>query len=783
MKKAILAVNIVLAVLLAFFFAVSVADTEELPRKTEMDTAAMQQHIEKLSENGPRSLFNPEANTAARDYIISCLEEDGLVNEDTTSAPAYLVQEYTAHDDEYQNFYLSNVIAHIPANGPAPTGEAIMFMAHYDSVPMGQGSSDDGVSVAAMLEAIDYFTERMAEGYTLNNDLVFCFVNGEEFGLYGSKAFMGLDGEAPFAGFNDITERIRFGVNLESRGTSGTVIMFETAANNYHTVELFSKLNKSIFSCSIATLVYDMMPNYTDFTSFKEAYQGINMANITQGENYHTQNDNPENVGKAYLSQQAEIVYNLIDGMGNYDLNKLYQAEESAIFFTYLNVTTVIYNHTANIVLGVIALVLIIVNILLRALWRKEKGGLKETAAAVGALVLTLVLAAAAAYASYFVFQLIASMFGIIDIHMIGTITYSSIPIVVGVGVLTLSMIVFVVHCAVKSWKLSLRSLVRAFAYAHAVLGAIVAFVLPNAGYLFLFSGILLMVNELAVTLIKKFDFSAFHGELLVTALYFPLIVPVIFLATSALGLTMAYVYGLVFALALFAVGVAITPLMRYFSFATLIRVVRGRPSAVSAAEGATHLLAVAMLIFLVVSLIPANASVNLQGKQNIAKLPYDDALVYVQAEDGTFEYRIYDLNSMRALRDYAPDGMKYTTDHYAGSGEQKDVALTVLSKQENGALTVQKSDEKALVYLTFKAEGGTVITLDDGTSTSQHTVGESGELALTLHSDCTVTSSAAAEVEYLEVVRDYQPLIPENYSGEERLHFNLWLTSAYTLA
>ena len=286
MKKAILAVNIVLAALLVLFFSLSVGDTEELPRKTQFDTAAMQQHIEKLSENGPRSLFDPESNTAARDYIISCLEADGLVNEDTTASPAYLIQEYTAHDDEYQNFYLSNVIAHIPANGPEPTGKAIMFMAHYDSVPMGQGSSDDGVSIAAMLEAIHYFTAQMQAGYTLNNDLVFCFVNGEEFGLYGSRAFMGLDGEPPFAGFNNITERIRFGVNLESRGTSGTVIMFETAANNYNTIELFSKLNKSLFSCSIATLVYDMMPNSTDFTSFKEAYQGINMANITEGENY-----------------------------------------------------------------------------------------------------------------------------------------------------------------------------------------------------------------------------------------------------------------------------------------------------------------------------------------------------------------------------------------------------------------------------------------------------------------------------------------------------------------
>ena len=41
----------------------------------------------------------------------------------------------------------------------------------------------------------------------------------------------------------------------------------------------------------------------------------------------------------------------------------------------------------------------------------------------------------------------------------------------------------------------------------------------------------------------------------------------------------------------------------------------------------------------------------------------------------------------------------------------------------------------------------------------------------------------AAAEVEYLEVVRDYAPLIPAAYIGDtEKLHFNLWLTQSYTL-
>ena len=37
--------------------------------------------------------------------------------------------------------------------------------------------------------------------------------------------------------------------------------------------------------------------------------------------------------------------------------------------------------------------------------------------------------------------------------------------------------------------------------------------------------------------------------------------------------------------------------------------------------------------------------------------------------------------------------------------------------------------------------------------------------------------------MEYREVIRDYEPLIPDAYKGDnEQLHFNLWLTKTITL-
>ncbi len=770
--------SILLAVILCVLFAVSIVDTKETRKDTNFNQENMLSHIEKLSENGPRSLFHSEANNKALEYIAEQVEAWGVINADTTDVPAYRIQTYVATDLEgkYQNFYLRNIIVHIPANAETPSDEALMFMGHFDSVPMGPGASDDGVACAVMLEAIRYYLDRMENGYTLTNDLLFCFVNGEEFDLYGSRAFMN-----EFVGFDNVVERIKFGTNLESRGTDGTLIMFETAANNYETVKLFSEINRSAYTCSIATMVYDMMPNGTDFSNFKDAYQGLNMANIGGGENYHTQNDAPENVGLTYLSQQAQIVDAIIEKLGNDDLNRLYDADESAIFFSYLNLTTVVYDHTVTVVLAVAAILLLAANVLLSVL-RKQKNG-KKTAKSLLAVVVGLALSAGVTYLFYYLFQFVAALFGGIDIHMIGTVTYSNIPIVIGIGLTALAVSVLTTHFATKWLGIERRDLTRAFAYVHATLGIVLSFVLPDASYLFVFSGILLLANEVLITAVRKQDLSAYHGELLATALYFPIVIPVVFLATSALGMTMAYVYGLVFGLALFAVGVCLTPLCERFSIRSLIRAFRKQDTKVSAAEGALHILACAMILLLVVSTARPNASVNLQGKQSIFMLPYDDALVYAVDADGNREYRVYDLNAYRALKPYAPE-MAYGGAYYAGQGENPEIALSALATAEGNVLTVRKNAEDSLVYLDFKNIQAESFTVRDGVTTRTYSFEGRDTYSVTLHSECLVTlDGGSADVAYKEVLRDYAALISAEYENDsEKLHFNLWLTAEFRL-
>lgn len=770
MNKAKRIVTALFCILLCAFFIVSVVDTQETRRKTNFDKERILAHIEKLCENGPRSLVHKEANEKAVEYIAATMESYGAIHADTTEVPAYLIHDYsTQGDDRYQDFELKNVIVYIPSNAPEKTEEVIMFMAHFDSVPMGDGASDDAVACATMLEAIRYYTEKMAEGYTLKNDLLFCFVNGEEYSLFGSEAFMG-----DFYGFDNVQSRIKFGVNLESRGTSGTLIMFETAKNNYNTVKLFSKVNKSVFTCSIATMVYDNMPNSTDFTTFKKKYQGLNMANILGGENYHTQNDNLDNAGMAYLSQQAEIVDALIEKLGNYELTSLYGATESAIFFSYLNMTTVVYNHKTVLILAIVAIVLLLANVLLRISYRKEKG-LFKTAKAFLAITASVILTAGAAFVCYYLFQAIAALAGVIDIHMIGTITYSNTAIVVGLGILALGMAALTSILAAKLLKVERRDMLRAFSYLHATVGIVLSFVLADASYLFIFSGILFMLHELLITCVKKIDIAGFHGELLITALYFPVMLPIIVLATSALGLTMVYAYGAVYALTVFAIGVSIAPALRYIT----VRV--KKMGKVSSAEGALHIIAAALAIFLCVSLIRPNASVNLQGKQNISKLPHDDALVYTLDENGNYDYRIYDLNAYRALKKYAPKMTYHEDGYYTAKGEEQEIDLTILSTFEDNALNVKKMTEDSVIYLGIKSDTGTTFTIDNGIYTHIYRLTANKTFTIKLHSDCKVTVDGSAIAWYKEVVRDYEPLIPEAYAeDDEMLHFNLWLTDTY---
>jgi hypothetical protein len=211
---------------------------------------------------------------------------------------------------------VENIIARLRGSD---NSKPILLVAHYDSVPTGPGASDDGASVAALLETL----RALKAGAPLRNDIVFLFTDGEEPGLLGAKAFVE---EHPWAKEGGLV------LNFETRGTSGASLMFETSSGNGWLIKEFTKAAPHPVSNSFLYEIYRVLPNDTDFTIFKKAgFAGLNFAYINDVTSYHTRLDTIANVNEQSLQHQGSYALALARHFGNLDLGDIKQS--NAVYF------------------------------------------------------------------------------------------------------------------------------------------------------------------------------------------------------------------------------------------------------------------------------------------------------------------------------------------------------------------------------------------------------------------------------------------------------------------
>jgi hypothetical protein len=173
-----------------------------------------------------------------------------------------------------------NVIGLLPGRDRA--APAVLLMAHHDSVPFSPGAADDAAGVAAALEIVRAIKARGVP----QRDVAILFTDAEEAGLVGVKMFF----EA-----HPLARRIGAIVNMEARGGGGRTAMFETGRDNGAMVELYRRSVSRPSSNSLAVLIYELMPNNTDFTIPKERdIAGFNFAFIGEGRYYHSPASTPE---------------------------------------------------------------------------------------------------------------------------------------------------------------------------------------------------------------------------------------------------------------------------------------------------------------------------------------------------------------------------------------------------------------------------------------------------------------------------------------------------------
>ncbi len=247
---------------------------------------ARQVLVRLLGEQAPHPVGAPDHERMRQQVIaefaalgISMEEQKALSCDD--SAPA-----------ELQCAVVRNLIARLPGQSE---GAALMLAAHYDSATAGPGAADDGANVAALVEvARAWQTLGPAR-----SPVVILITDGEELNLLGARAFMK----------HPLSREVGAVINLEARGTRGQSILFEAGPDNAWLIDAYAQAVRYPVASSLAYELYQMLPNDTDLTVFKDAgLPGLNFAFAANANAYHTPLDNLDNLSLASLQHQGENV-------------------------------------------------------------------------------------------------------------------------------------------------------------------------------------------------------------------------------------------------------------------------------------------------------------------------------------------------------------------------------------------------------------------------------------------------------------------------------------------
>ena len=237
----------------------------------------------------------------------------------------------------------------------------LMMVAHLDSrfteqTPFGKtlsyGAADDGYGLAAVLElargALTYARE-------WNQGLKILFTDSEEHDLDGMRYALENDAQ--------LFERVGLLFNMEARGVKGPVLLFETSDGNAPLLEFYTRHARMPYTYSLTSVVYGMMPNFTDFTPAKKQFPGYNFSVIDNLHYYHNERDNFSNIhpdAVAHYGVQAEPMLREYLTGEQYADTRYFCSDKNCKAFTVPCIGTFCFGQTADYIFNAVILMLFI---------------------------------------------------------------------------------------------------------------------------------------------------------------------------------------------------------------------------------------------------------------------------------------------------------------------------------------------------------------------------------------------------------------------------------------
>ena len=280
----------------------------------------------KVIAKEPHSVAHPEERAKVVQYLTQRLEGMGG-NPKTYVYPNITSRRFT--------FDATNVLAEFPPLKASADTTYLMMMAHHDSrYPwklMGDtvtalGAIDDGYGLGIILESV-----RQALKYRKDwhQGIKVLFTDAEEVDLQGMKAAYKYNKE--------IFDNVGLILNIEARGPYGPALLFETSPGNENLIKLYADHAGYPFGYSITNMVYQRMPNGTDFNIVRDSIPGFNFSPVADINHYHTDLDNIDNISPKTIRHYGEQITPIIrEYLTNdeYADKSYFLAEEDVIYFS-----------------------------------------------------------------------------------------------------------------------------------------------------------------------------------------------------------------------------------------------------------------------------------------------------------------------------------------------------------------------------------------------------------------------------------------------------------------
>lgn len=216
--------------------------------------------------------------------------------------------------------------------------EALLLNCHFDSVPGSPGASDDAASCVILLEILRVLSRSEER---LKHSVVFLFNGAEETGLQASHGFITKHKWAP---------EIKAFINLESVGSGGKELLFQSNRNNSWLVQMYGKSSSYPSAQVAAEEIFEsgLIPSDTDYRIFRNfgGLPGLDFAHVINGHRYHTKFDSLEYLPQGSIQHTGYNIMELTKILADSDQLGMIQVDYNGppVYFDILGLYFVTYS-------------------------------------------------------------------------------------------------------------------------------------------------------------------------------------------------------------------------------------------------------------------------------------------------------------------------------------------------------------------------------------------------------------------------------------------------------